>query len=59
MTDLYDYMQPDANNTADNIIPCDCGSDQANWRGDKYGLRMYLCPDCADHYPELLAAENY
>lgn len=41
------------------IIPCECGSDQANWRGDRYGLRMYLCPDCASHYPELLAAESW
>ena len=29
------------------IIPCQCGSDQANWIGDKCGLRAYLCPDCA------------
>lgn len=41
------------------IIPCDCGSDKATWRGDRYGLRMYLCPDCASHYPELLAAESW
>lgn len=40
-------------------IPCDCGSDEATWRGDRYGLRMYLCPDCASHYPELLAAESW
>lgn len=98
MTDLYDYMQPEAGDTdyrqwteaelladqatgnenaADELqdrgiappsaratryeaaIPCDCGSDQANWRGDKYGLRMYLCPACAAHYPELLAAESH
>jgi hypothetical protein len=45
--------------TGDPVIPCDCGSDQANWRGDKHGLRMYLCPDCAAHYPKLLAAENH
>jgi hypothetical protein len=31
------------------IIPCQCGSDQANWIGDKCGLRAYLCPDCAAH----------
>ena len=56
MTDLYDCTQQEA---GDTVIPCDCGSDQANWRGDKYGLRMYLCPDCAAHYPKLLAAENH
>lgn len=35
------------------IIPCDCGSPDAVWRGDKCGLRMYVCDDCAKLYPEL------
>jgi hypothetical protein len=35
------------------IIPCDCGSPDAVWRGDKCGHRMYVCEDCAKLYPEL------
>jgi len=26
---------------------CDCGIKEARWRGDRYGLRMYLCDKCA------------
>lgn len=30
-----------------NVIPCECGSfDQVCWRGDRYGLRVYLCVRC-------------
>jgi hypothetical protein len=35
------------------IIPCDCGSPDAVWRGNKCNLRMYVCEDCAKLYPEL------
>jgi hypothetical protein len=28
-------------------IPCDCGSvENVCWRGDRYGLRVYLCAEC-------------
>lgn len=28
-------------------IPCECGSvENVCWRGDRYGLRVYLCKEC-------------
>jgi len=30
------------------VIPCACGSTHAvQWRGDRRGLRVYSCDDCA------------
>jgi hypothetical protein len=26
--------------------PCDCGSTDASWHGDRYGLRQYMCDKC-------------
>jgi hypothetical protein len=28
-------------------IPCDCGSKQAHWRGQRTGRRSYMCDECA------------
>ena len=40
-------------NLETTIIPCDCGSPNAVWRGNKRGLRMYICDECAKNFPEL------
>lgn len=28
------------------MIPCDCGSEDATWHGDRHGLRTYMCEKC-------------
>jgi hypothetical protein len=28
------------------VQPCECGSRDASWHGDRYGLREYYCPKC-------------
>ena len=47
---LWDDEAPNLETTT---IPCDCGSPNAVWRGDKWGLRMYICDECAKNFPEL------
>ena len=46
----WDDETPDFETTT---IPCDCGNPNAVWRGDKRGRRMYVCDECAKHFPEL------
>ena len=46
----WDDETPDFETTT---IPCDCGNPNAVWRGDKQGRRMYVCDECAKHFPEL------
>ncbi len=47
---LWDDETPNLETTT---IPCDCGSPNAVWRGDKNGLRMYICDECAKQFPQL------
>lgn len=32
--------------TPKTTIPCDCGSDNARWHGERTGLRSYRCDNC-------------
>ena len=32
--------------TANSTPPCECGSEEASWHGDRCGIRQYMCEKC-------------
>lgn len=37
---------------------CDCGSTEASWHGDRYGLRQYMCAKCWNDSQEVERLKN-